>query len=83
MSLVNRLKALSQEFIERFPTDKRTCFILGATGETGKRIVLQLIDSAAFSIVRIISRHSVPIEFLPEASNGVKVVKIEMFLVTP
>lgn len=74
MSQVNRLKALSQGFIDRFPAEQRTCFVLGATGETGKRIVRELIDSAAFSAIRIISRRSVPNQFMPEAPNGVKVV---------
>ena len=64
MSQVNRLTALSQEFIERFPSDQRGCFVLGATGETGKRIVHELIDSATFSTIRIITHNPVPNEFL-------------------
>lgn len=70
---VPRLKVLSDDFVKNYPST-RSCFVLGATGETGKRIVRDLIDSAAFSHIKIICRRKFDEEFLPEPSAGVKIV---------
>lgn len=36
----------------------RTCFIVGATGEVGKFLVQEVLNSSAFDQVRVISRRS-------------------------
>lgn len=73
---VPRLRILAESFIQKNPSN-RSCFVLGATGETGRRIAKLLIESEAFSLVRLIVRRQVPEEFLPEPSNSVKIVAIE------
>ncbi len=64
---------LVTSFISKYP-GTRSCFILGSTGETGKRLTRNLISSGAFSLVKVISRRQLPEQFLPEAPFGVKAV---------
>ena len=71
---IPRLKILADSFIQKYPST-RSCFVLGGTGETGKRIVRDLINSAAFSLIKIVTRQQVPEEYLPEPAAGVKIVK--------
>lgn len=70
---VPRIKILSDSFIQKYPST-RSCFVLGGTGETGKRIVRDLINSGAFSLIKVVTRRQVEAEFLPEPSAGVKIV---------
>lgn len=70
---VPRIKILADSFIEKYPST-RSCFVLGATGETGKRIVRDLINSGAFSLIKVIARSHVAQEFFPESPPGVKIV---------
>lgn len=73
---VPRLKFLSEAFIKTNPTaSARSCFVLGATGETGRRVASILIESGAFSLIRLIVRRQLADEYLPEPQSGVKIVK--------
>lgn len=72
--VVPRIKILSDSFIQTYPST-RSCFVLGATGETGKRITRDLINSGAFSLIKVITRRQVEEEFLPEPTEGVKIVQ--------
>jgi len=80
--VVPRIKILSDSFIQTYPSN-RSCFVLGATGETGKRITRDLINSGAFSLIKVVTRRQVDEEFLPEPSEGVKIVheKLLCFLI--
>lgn len=75
-SIVNnsRLTQLASSFIDSRPASSRSCFVLGATGETGKRITRNLINSGAFSLIKLISRSQVPVDYVPEAPAGVTIV---------
>lgn len=70
---VPRLKVLADLFLKNNPSS-RSCFVLGATGETGRRIASFLVESAAFEVVRLIVRRQIGDEFLPEPPSGVKIV---------
>lgn len=72
--LIPRIKVLSASFIQTYPS-ARTCFVLGSTGESGKRLARDLINSGAFSLVKLIARRPVPDEFVPEPPVGVKIVR--------
>ena len=71
---IPRIKVLSDAFIKTYPSS-RTCFVLGSTGESGKRLARDLINSGAFSLIKLIARRPVPEEFVPEPPVGVKIVR--------
>jgi len=71
---VPRLKVLTDLFTKNYPSS-RSCFVLGGTGETGRRIASLLIESGAFALVRLIVRHQVSDDILPEPPAGVKLVR--------
>jgi len=73
---VPRIKILSDSFIQKYPSN-RSCFVLGATGETGKRITRDLINSGAFSLIKVVTRRQIDEEFLPEPTEGVKIVHMK------
>ena len=68
-----RLKFLADGFIKNCRS-ARSCFVLGATGETGRRIASLLIESGAFSVVKLIVRRQIAEEYLPEPAEGVRIV---------
>lgn len=72
---IPRLKVLADLFTKNSPSP-RSCFVLGASGETGRRIASVLIESGAFGVVRLIVRRQVPDDVLPEPSSGIKIVKL-------
>lgn len=67
---------LVQNFIQNY-SGKRSCFILGATGETGKRLTRHIILSGAFSLVKVVARHELTGEYMPPPPAGVKVVQAQ------
>lgn len=72
---IPRIKVLSAAFVKNYPaTWSRTCFVLGSTGECGKRLARDLINSGAFSLIKLIARRPVPDEFIPDPVVGVKIV---------
>ena len=74
---VPRLNVLADLFTKTYAST-RSCFVLGATGETGRRIASTLIESGAFALVRLLVRRQVPEDFLPEPAAGVKIVKFNL-----
>ena len=77
---IPRIKVLSDSFIKNYPvTASRGCFVLGATGECGTRLARDLINSGAFSLVKLVARRPVPDEYVPEPPSGVKIVIITMY----
>ena len=72
-----RLQILSSSFKSSYPC-ARNCFVLGATGESGKRISRLLIESGAFSLIKLIIRREFPAEDLPkEIPANVKIVRYQ------
>lgn len=68
------MEGFVSDFVSKYP-GARSCFVLGSTGETGKRLVKLLVSSGAFSLVKVVSRRQVPQDNIPEPPAGVKVVR--------
>jgi hypothetical protein len=66
---------LVSNFVSKYP-GARSCFILGSTGETGKRLTRDIILSGAFSLVKVVARHGITGEFMPEPPTGVRIVQL-------
>lgn len=72
---IPRIKFLADAFIAATPSPSdRSCFVLGGTGETGKRLVRLLIISGAFSVIKAIVRKPVSLDYIPETPAGVTFV---------
>lgn len=49
-------------FQERFRAENQTCFILGASGETGKELLAEILQQQLFSRVTLIGRRKLNLE---------------------
>ena len=67
------------QLVKKFTSEysgNRNCFVIGATGEVGKRLCRELITSGAFAKVKIISRNTMPEEYVPAPPSGTLVDQV-------
>ncbi|KAG7277220.1 hypothetical protein CRUP_000449 [Coryphaenoides rupestris] len=62
---------------EEFRLQNRSCFILGATGETGRLLLKELLDRNLFSKITLIGRRQVTFEDKAYENLGQEVVDFE------
>lgn len=60
--LAHRVAADMQALEENFRQQKRSCFILGASGETGQLLLKEVLERNVFSQVTLIGRRQLTLE---------------------